>query len=149
MSKKMASVLIMYGGGLAGLGFLIQQVAPVLGKIAFMAGLAGGGLCLLWGLAALAGLIKGRSWAVLTAIPTAVVLLSQAVHVWMPSPGEGSTTLLGRLLVTVMTVLTVGVLMYLFHGERPPEFYQKGGRHRATPTSSGNADEMRDKGSKR
>ena len=130
----MASVLIAYGGGLAGLGFLLQQVAPALGKVTFIAGFAGGGLCLLWGIAALVGL-QGRTWAVLTTIAAALVFLSQTVHVWMPSAGESSTSLTVRLLVTVMMLLTIGMLTYLLHGERPPEFYQTGPTHRDNPSS--------------
>lgn len=144
----MATVLIVSGAVLAGLGFLMRQVVSLHGNIAFLAGLGGGGLCLLWGIAALAGL-KGRTWAVLSAIPTAVVLLSQAVHVWMPSPNEASITLLGRLLGTVMAVLTVGVVMYLFHGERPPEFYERQGRQQGTPASRRSANDLSNKPAKR
>jgi len=129
----MASVLIAYGGGLAGLGFLLQQVAPALGKVTITTGFVGGGLCLLWGIAALAGL-KGRAGAVLTTVAAALVLLSQTVLVWMPSAGESSTSLTVRLLVTVMMLLTIGMLIYLLHGERPPGFYQTGPTHRDNPS---------------
>ncbi len=148
MSKKMAGILIAYGMLLAGLGFVLHQIAPVFGKITFIAGLAGGGLCLLWGIAALAGL-KGRAWAVLTAIAVALVMLSQTVPAWMSSPVAGSGVFLVRLLVTVMMILTVGMLMYLLHGERPPEFYEKGANHRADPFSSGKEPQSRDTRSKR
>lgn len=134
MSKKMASILIAYGGLLAGLGFLLHQSAPAFGKVAFIAGLAGGGLSLLWGVAALAGL-KGRVWATLSAIAVIVVLLSQAVSVWMTSAGEGATSLMARLIVTAMFFLTMGILMYLFHGERPPEFYERRPSRSANPAS--------------
>jgi hypothetical protein len=123
MSKKMASLLIGYGLVLAGLSLVVQNIAPAFGRIAFFAGLAGGGFSLLWGVAALAGL-RGRVWAMLTAMATAFVLLTQAVHVWMASSGEGAGSLTVCLLVTSMFLLTVGMLMYLLHGERPPEFYQ-------------------------
>jgi hypothetical protein len=124
MSKKMASVLIAYGVVLAGLGSLLHQSAPALGKVAFIAGLAGGGLSLLWGVAALAGL-KGRVWATLSMIAVTVVLLSQAVSVWTHSTSEGASGLTIRLVVTAMFLLTMGMLLYLFHGERPPEFYEQ------------------------
>lgn len=144
----MAGVLIAYGGVLAGLGFVLQKVAPGFGKVTFIVGFVGGGLCLLWGIAALSGL-QGRSWAVLTAIATAFAMLTRVVPAWMPSAGEGSTSLTVRLLVTVMMILTIGLLMYLLHGERPPEFYQKGAHHRAEPFSSGNDPQSRDTRSKR
>jgi hypothetical protein len=134
MSKKMASVLIAYGIGLAGLGLVGQQIAPASGRITLVTGLASGGLSLLWALAALAGL-KGRAGAILTAIPTAFVLLTRAVHVWIASASEGAGSLIVRLLVTAMFLLAVGILMYLLHGERPPEFYQthRAGDVRKTP----------------
>lgn len=144
----MASVLIAYGGGLAGLGFVLQQVAPVFGKVSFIAGLAGGGLSLVLGIAALAGL-KGRAWAVLTMIAVASVLLHQTVNVWMASAEGNSASLTVRLLVVGMLVLAIGMLMYLFHGERPPEFYQKTATRNADPFSSPNQTQARDKQSKR
>lgn len=121
----MASVLIVYGIVLASLGLVLQNVAPAAGRITFIAGLAGGALCLLWGIATMAGL-KGRAWALLSAMATGFVLLSQAVQVWMESSSDGSPSLAVRLLVTAMMALTIAMLIYLLHGERPPEFYQTG-----------------------
>lgn len=148
MSKKMAIVLIVFGAALVGLGFAMRQVVPRHGNTTSLAGLAGGGLCLLWGIAALAGL-KGRTWAVLTAIPTALVMLSQTVQVWMPLPDGDSMSLPGRLIATVMTVSTVGLVMYLFHGERPPEFYEPRRKQRRTPASDGIANDLRNTPGKR
>ena len=128
----MASVVIAYGVVLAGLGLVLEKIAPALGRVAFIAGVAGGGLYLLWGVAALAGL-KGRAWALLTTIAVTFVLLSQTVQVWMASRSEAAERLTVGLLVTVMLLLTIGMLMYLVHGERPPEFYQ------AKPSGGGNA----------
>ena len=144
----MASVLIAYGVVLAGLGFLLHQTAPVFGKVTFIAGLAGGGLCLLWGIAALAGL-KGRSWSVLTAITVALVMLSQTVSAWMGSGSEDAGVLTVRLLVTAMMILSMGMIMYLLHGERPPEFYERGANRRTDPFASGKEAQSRDTRSKR
>ncbi len=144
----MASVLIAYGGLLAGLGFLLHQAAPVFARVAFIAGLAGGGLSLLWGVAALAGL-KGRVWATLSAIATTVVLLTQAVSVWTTSASEGASSLTIRLVVTTMFLLTIGMLLYLFHGERPPEFFERRAHHRADPFSRGKEPQTRDTRPKR
>jgi len=148
MSKKMASVLIAYGGILVGLGFLIHQAAPAFGKVTSIAGFAGGGLCLLWGVAAMAGL-KGRVWATLSAIATIVVLLTQTVNAWSSSASEGAVSMMVRLVVTAMFFLTIGMLLYLFHGERPPEFYERGANHRADPFSSGKEPQSRDTRTKR
>jgi len=119
----MACLLIVYGIVLAGLGFAVPKTHPPVGQASWIPGLAGGGLSLLWGVAALAGL-KRRVWAILTATGTALVLLVRSVHLWMASSGEDAASLNVRLLVTTMFVLTVGMLMYLVHGERPPEFYR-------------------------
>lgn len=142
MNKKMAGILITYGAGLAGLGFVLQQATPAVGKIAAITGFTGGGLCLIWGIAALAGL-KGRAWAVLTTIAVAFVLLSQTVHVWT-SPSETTGSLAVRLLLTAMTLLTIGMITYLLHGERPPEFYQTGTTLRDDPFSSRKEGHSRD-----
>lgn len=132
----MASVLIAYGGLLAGLGLVLHHVAPVSGKVTFIVGLAGGGLSLLWGLTGLAGL-KRRVWACLSAISTLVVLLSQAVHVWMTTVSAEGISMTMRLVVTVMFMMTMGMVLYLFHGERPPDFYSSRTARRDNPSSRG------------
>ena len=127
----MAGVLIGYGGLLAGLGYLLQQMHPGLGKATSIAVFAGGGLGVLWGVTALAGL-KGRAWAVLTIIAVVLLLLSEMVHVWTASANGVSASLTVRLLVTTLVLMTLGMLMYLLHGERSAEFYQTGtARHDA------------------
>lgn len=130
----MAGILIGYGVVLAGLGLLVRQLAPAFGAVARIAGLAGGSLCLVWGLAAALGL-KGCAWAILTTIAMTVVLLSQTAHLWM----ESNAASLGvRWLVTAMTLLTLGMLTYLLYGERPPEFYQAGANQRGDATAKAN-----------
>lgn len=121
----MAGILIGYGIVLAGLGLILQQIAPVFGRVAFIAGLAGGGVSLLWGLAALMGM-KGRTGAILTGIATIVVLLIRAVDGWTAA-SEVVGGMMVRLVLTLMFLLTMGMLMYLLHGERPPEFYERDG----------------------
>lgn len=128
----MAGILIVFGGGLAGLGFILHQITPELGRVTWFTGLAGGLLCLLWGLAAWAGL-RGRTGAVLTVVATAFALLSQLVPAWMAAASENSGSLAFRIIVTAMMGLTMSMLMYLFHGERPPEFYQSGTPRPAAP----------------
>jgi hypothetical protein len=44
-----------------------------------------------------------------------------------------SLSLAVRLLVTLMLLMTVGMLMYLLHGERPSEFYSTANRRGSTP----------------
>ena len=79
----------------------------------------------------------------LSAIATIVMLLTRAVHVWTSSSeAAGGATV--RLVVTLMFLMTMGMLLYLFHGERPPEFYERGANHRAHPFSSGKETPSRD-----
>ena len=139
----MAGILIAYGIVLAGLGLVVQQSALAAGRMALIAGVAGGGLSLLWGVAAIAGL-KGRTWAAVTAVAVTAVLLPQTVQGWMASLSGGAGSLTVRLLVTVMLLLTVGMLLYLLHGERPPEFYQPGATGRDKPASGQNERQSRD-----
>lgn len=109
-----------YGVGLAGLSYGIKTVAPELAKIPFIVGLSGAGMCMFWGLAALLG-HQRRIGALLTLVAIALTVLSPTLRVWMDASG----TVGGRLLLTLVLALTVGMIMYVMHGERPPEFYQK------------------------
>jgi len=132
MSKKMASAVIVYGVLLATFSFVIHRAAPARAGITLATGVAGGGLSVLWGLVALAG-HKRRTWAVLTIVAVIFVILSQVVQAWIPATTMESLSLAVRLLVTLMLLMTVGMLMYLLHGERPPEFYSKAARQGSTP----------------
>lgn len=116
----MAGIIMAYGVALAGLSLGIKKVAPELAKIPFLVGLSGGGLCVLCGLAALIG-HQRRVGALLTLVAVALVVLSPTLGVWMDGSGTGAA----RLLLTLMLALTVVMIMYVMHGERPPEFYQK------------------------
>jgi hypothetical protein len=137
MSKKMASIILVYGVALAALSLLIQQIAPAFAKGILITGITGGGLSVLWGVVALTG-HKRRAWAVLTMIAVTFVTLSQTVQVWMVPSDAVSTSLAGRLVLTLMLLMTMGMLMYLLHGERPPEFYSTGKSRRDHSPSSGN-----------
>ena len=137
-----------YGVVLAGLGFVVKNVAPAFGQVTYIAGLAGGGLCVLWGLAALAG-VTGRTWAALSVIAAAVVLLSQAVSAWLTSQSEVTGGLTIRLLVSGMLLITMGMLLYLLHGERSPEFYQVSPHRRDNRVAEANEKSAREEQQKR
>jgi hypothetical protein len=134
MSKKMASVIGAYGVVLAALSYFIQQTAPASAQVVFITGMAGGGLCVLWGIIAFAG-HQRRVWAMLTMIAVAVVMLSQVVHAWSVSTDATSMILMWRLVLTLMFLMTVGMLMYVLHGEHPPEFYDPKAARRDNPAS--------------
>lgn len=126
----MASIVMVYGLVLAALGFVLQHAASATAQLTSITGMVGGGLCVLWGIVALAG-HKRRAWAILTAMAVGFVAVSQTVHVWMASTDEVSGSLAGRLLLTLVLFMTVGLLMYLLHGERPAEFYESGSDQRS------------------
>jgi peptidoglycan/LPS O-acetylase OafA/YrhL len=136
MSRKMAVSIAVYGVVLAALGVLVQQTAPAFAKTTFLAATAGGGLCVLWGIVAFAG-HQRRTWVVLTMIAVAVMLLSQVVQAWLGSVETQPAGLSGRFVPPVMLVMTVGMLMYVLHGERTPEFYEpRAVRRNGTPPSN-------------
>lgn len=77
--------------------------------------------------------LKRRAWAIFTTVGGAAMLLSWATQVWTASSGEDAGRVAVRLLVTLMFLLTVGMVLYLMHGERPPEFYERGANRRNNP----------------
>ena len=125
MSKKMGGVITVYGVILATLGFLSQQIAPAFAKVTLIAGAVGGGLCLLWGVIALAG-YQRRTSVVLTMTTVAITLLTQVVQAWLGATEAQVPNLTGQLVPTLMLAITMGMLMYVLHGERTPEFYECG-----------------------
>jgi hypothetical protein len=127
MTKRMAVVIAIYGIILAALSLLIQQTAPAFAPVAVVTGLAGGGFCVLWGIIAFAG-HKRRAWTVLTMVVVGFIFLSHVVPAWM----DGSSASPGvRLVLTIMLLMTVGMLMYVLHGGRPPEFHDPRAARRA------------------
>jgi peptidoglycan/LPS O-acetylase OafA/YrhL len=118
MNRPLAFEFLVYGIALAGLGLLIHQQAPDLGLVALVTGIAGGALSVLWGVLALCG-YRRRWWIVLTLGAVSFVLLSQAVTAWMrPAGAENhSPTRLAAVWITVLLVLSLGMLMNLLHGQ--------------------------------
>jgi hypothetical protein len=102
--------LAVYGFLLAGLSYLTHYLAPALAKPTLITGLAGGALCLVWGVRAMQG-SRGKAWAILTLIPVTFVMLSQAVLTW----GGGTQQVPGRrmaaVVITVLCVFSVWMLM--------------------------------------
>ena len=117
----MASIVIVYGVVLAALSFIVQKADPVLAKVTFITGIAGGAFCLLCGIVAMAGQ-RRRAWSILTVGAIGFVLLSQVIMAWFERTGG----VLVPLLLTFLMLLTFGILMYLLHGERPSDFYAGG-----------------------
>jgi hypothetical protein len=110
MNKTLGLQLVAYSLLLAGLSYLPHHLAPAVARPTLIAGLAGGALCLIWGLRAVAG-SSGKALPILTLITVNFVLLSQTVIVWV----GGGDAMPGRrtaaAVITLLFVLSIGMLM--------------------------------------
>ncbi len=110
MNKTIGLQLVTYGLVLAGLSYLTHHLAPALARPTLIAGLAGGVLCLVWGLRAVAG-SRGKALPLLTLVPVNFVMLSQTVIAWW----GGSEGMEGRrtaaAVMTLLFLLSIGMLM--------------------------------------
>ena len=110
MNKTIGLQLVVYSLLLTGLSYLVHHLAPAIARPTLITGLAGGALCVVWGLRAVAG-SRGKALPLLTLVPISFVMLSQTVITW----GGGSQEVPGRRLaavvITVLFVLSVGMLM--------------------------------------
>lgn len=118
MNKSIGLQLVIYSLLLAGLSCLVYHLAPTLARVTLITGLAGGVLCLVWGVWAMLG-SRHKVWAILTLVPVSFMLLSQTVVGWSGGvsavPGRGAaaavTTLLLLLsLAMLMRIAYAGVL---------------------------------------
>ena len=110
MNKTLGLLLVVYGLLLAGLSYLVHHLAPALALPTLITGLAGGTLCLVWGLRALAG-SPGKALALVTLIPITFVLLSQTVIGWAGGGQEVSGRHAAATVITVLFALSLGLLM--------------------------------------
>jgi hypothetical protein len=110
MNKTIGVQLLVYSLLLGGLSYLVHQLAPTLAQATLIAGLAGGALCLIWSLRAIAG-SRGKALPILTLIPVTFVMLSQTVVAWTGGgqdvPGRGAAAGV----ITVLLVLSIAMLM--------------------------------------
>lgn len=118
MSKKMAGIIIAYGFVMLFLGLLTSKLFPARGNIPFLVGAIGGGLCGVCGIAAIAGM-KSRALLGVFLAAIGFVFLAETVGSWFGEYPMGF-----RLLMPLGLLITVGVLMYVLHGERPAGFYE-------------------------
>jgi hypothetical protein len=110
MNKTLGFQLVVYGLLVAGLSYLTYHLAPALARPTLIAGLAGGALCLAWGLRAIAG-SPGKALPLLTLIPTTFVMLSQTVITWLGRGEEAPGRRQVAAVITVLLVLSIGMLM--------------------------------------
>ncbi len=107
MNKQIGLLLVVYGLLAAGLSYLVFHLAPGETKPTLIAGLAGGGLCLVWGFRALAG-SGGKALPLLTLIPVGFTLLPQAFSSWSGGSQGGRGV---AAITTLLLVLSVGMLL--------------------------------------
>jgi len=101
MNKTIGLFLVVYSLLLAGLSYFVYYLAPTVARTTLIAGLAGGVLCLVWGIRALAG-SGGRGLPLLTLLPVSFVLLPQTFISWS---GGGAGLQAGRTVAVVTTLL--------------------------------------------
>lgn len=121
MSVEVAFDLVLCGALLGGLGFLAQHLQPDFQRATLFTGLAGGGLCVLWGVLGRRG-TRCRGAAMVTLAAVACVLVRQAVRSWEASAAVESK---GRMVAALMVVL-VGFCVHMLaslvqerHGPQP------------------------------
>ncbi len=112
MNKQHGYELIAYGIVLAGLSYLAYRLAPALTRITLITGLAGGALCLIWGMRTILGNTK-KVLPLLTLIPVSFILLSQAVLSWAGGHLDVPGRRMAALVITVLTVFSIGTLMMI------------------------------------
>jgi hypothetical protein len=120
MSLTSAIDLVVCGALLAGLSTLAQYLQPDLPRGILFTGLAGGGLCVLWG-------ILGRRRpgcsvaAMVTLVAVACVVGYQAVQSWQTlAEGESNKRMVAALM-TVLVVFCAGMLVNLVKDGKEPQ----------------------------
>ena len=110
MNKTIGLQLVIYSLLLGGLSYLAHHLAPDLSRPTLITGVAGGALCLVWGLRAAAG-SRGKALPLLTLIPISFVMLSQTVMTWGGGGQEVSGRRTAAIIITVLFALSIGMLM--------------------------------------
>jgi hypothetical protein len=124
MNKNIGFELIVYSAVLACLGYVAYHLAPTLARPTLIAGLAGGVLCLVWGLRTVGG-SRGKALVILTLIPLSFVLLSQVVTAWLGGGEAAPGRRTAAVVVTVAFAASIGMLIRIayagavFDGEQP------------------------------
>jgi hypothetical protein len=109
MNKTLGFLLIVFGVLLAVLGYMAHRLASTMAQPAFITGLGGGALCLVWGIRALTG-CRGKALPILALIPINFVLLSQTVMVWMGGNADAAGQRPAALVITLMFCCSIAML---------------------------------------
>ena len=120
LSPEMAVDLVLCGALLAGLSLLAQHLQPDLQRATLITGLAGGGLCVLWGVLGRRGM-HCRAGAMGMLAVVACVFARQAVLSWEAAASIGSKGRMVAALAMVLAVFCVGTLANLARGSKGPQ----------------------------
>lgn len=119
MNKKHSIALIVYAGLLIVVSAIPLWVEREIASRALMFGCTVGVLCQVWGLLGLFG-FRRRIGPGLTLGLTGFVLLAQTVTRWMPSSDDKTESLLFTIAVTLMLLVTLGLLGWMLPREEFP-----------------------------
>src|SRR5688500_18406857 len=121
MSRKTASILIIYGAAIAALSLLLNLNRGPHVTVPASAGFEVALFFLAWGGAG-SSPPRARCWPVFALFIATAVFLMYSVNLWWEFFEEGPPFLpVG--LISLSLLLTFGVLTYLLYAERPPDFW--------------------------
>lgn len=119
MSSDLAFELVLCGALLAGLSVLARHLQPDFPLPTLCVGLAGGGLCVLWGV--LGGHRRCRRvGAMVTTASVACLMAWQGVHSWADSLRGEPNARIVTALMTVLVVVCIGTCANLVHEATAP-----------------------------
>lgn len=110
MNKKLSFWLLIYGVILLAIGGWAMARSPHLAGGLGYASLAGGALCLVWGLRAGQGK-KTKAGAVLTLIPLGYLFMAQAIQGWLGGGGVVAERLALAASATLGAAITLAMLL--------------------------------------
>jgi hypothetical protein len=119
ISLEVAIDLVLCGVLMAGLSFLANHLQPSFPQTAFITGLVGGGLCVLWGVLGRRG-SHCRAAAMVTLAAVACVFTRQAVQSWQAPGVVESNGPPVTVLMIVLAAFCVGTLTNLAKEAKSP-----------------------------
>ena len=110
MNKTIGLQLIVYSLLLAGLSYLVYYLAPTLARPTLITGLAGGLLCLVWGVRAIQG-NTGIALPILTLVPVNFTLLAQTVITWAGETANAPGHRAAAGVISLLLLLSLGMMI--------------------------------------
>jgi len=122
MNTKILVALMVYAALLIAASAVPLWAERAMASRAILFGCVSGALCLIWGFLGFLG-FRRRIGAGLTLGVIGFVLLSQTVTRWLPSSGGKPESFLLTVLITIMLVVTLGLLGWMIPREdfEPPD----------------------------